>query len=460
MSINPFDNYPMSWKPVLQRGDKPIYIELADQLETDIANGVLRPGTQLPPQRELADFLNINVSTVSRAFRICTQKGLLLGTVGKGTFVAYDVATNIFSQPQVKQTHLIQLGSMVPETISQNEVTNLLKTMLSEPNASALFQYTQIVPEWQQKAAASLLLRAGCRAATERILTASGGQNAISCIFAGLFQPGDRIGTDPLIYPGIKSAAKLFGIQLVPIAQEHGEMSAEGIQYAIKNEHIKGLYVMPDFQNPTTHSMSDACREMIADISQKENIIVIEDGINSLLMETPMNAIATAAPNQTIYICSLSKTILPALRLAYISVPLGWKKKIEDALYAINLSQSTLLTELAARLIASGKMDALLARRRKGIMQRNELTDNILCDCTVWGNNKSLNRWLILPSGMTGEQFERLALQHGVFVYGSDRFVVGKEKTVEAARLAICAPNSLDELEQGLTILKTLLQGQ
>ena len=103
MSINSFDNYYMSWKPQLNRTNQPLYISLARQLENDIATGVLRPGTKLPPQRELADFLDINVSTVVRAFKLCSNKGLLTSTVGSGTYVAYDVVTNIFDTPAKKK---------------------------------------------------------------------------------------------------------------------------------------------------------------------------------------------------------------------------------------------------------------------------------------------------------------------------------------------------------------------
>lgn len=102
MSINSFDNYYMSWKPQLNRTNQPLYISLARQLENDIATGVLLPGTKLPPQRELADFLDINVSTVVRAFKLCSNKGLLTSTVGSGTYVAYDVVTNIFDTPAKK----------------------------------------------------------------------------------------------------------------------------------------------------------------------------------------------------------------------------------------------------------------------------------------------------------------------------------------------------------------------
>ena len=89
MPFNSFDNYPMSWKPAIDRNKKSLYLQLADKLEKDIVNGPLLPGTKLPPQRELADYLDINVSTVSKAFRVCELKGLLSSTIGRGTFKMY-----------------------------------------------------------------------------------------------------------------------------------------------------------------------------------------------------------------------------------------------------------------------------------------------------------------------------------------------------------------------------------
>ena len=67
-------------------------------------------------------------------------------------------------------------------------------------------------------------------------------------------------------------------------------------------------------------------------------------------------------------------------------------------------------------------------------------------------------RWYnAFSKGVTGLAFEKLARQHGVSVYGSERFAVGKEAPIAAARLAVCAPESPEELEQGLIILKQLL---
>lgn len=398
MPVNSFENYPMSWKPQLSPSKSPLYLALAEKLEQDIANGKLLPGTKLPPQRELADFLDLNVSTVSRAFKLCSNKGLLTSAVGSGTFVSYDVNTSTLILPEETESPLIELGSMMPETLPQKEAVDLLQKMLVEPEQKQLFQYQHHQINRYQKAAAQLLQRVGLFVEDPaRLLFANGGQNALAACFISLFHPGDRVGVDPLVYPGVKGAAKLFGIHLIPLRQKNGEISEEGLVAAYKNEGIKGIYVMPDLQNPTNHIMSSECRQMIAEKAIQWNLLIIEDGINSLLLDHPPLPIAALAPEHTVYILSLSKTILPALRLAYLSAPNAAAERLNHALYHLNLSQSTLLLELASRLIISGQLDHLFSTRRKSIIARNLLFDRILGGYSAAGNIHCISRWLSLP---------------------------------------------------------------
>ncbi len=451
MSVNSFDDYPMSWKPTLTRSDGPIYLELAQQLERDIESGALRPGTKLPPQRELADFLNINLSTVSRAFRLCSDGGLLTGSVGDGTYVSYSSLTRLTDAPR---TELIRLDAMTPETLEQSELVSVLRKMLAEPDHARLFQYELERPDWQREAAVRLLHRAGC--STENVLTAGGGQNAIAAVFASVLRRGDKLGVDPLTYPGVKSAAKLFGIQLVPIEQENGCMSEAGIRYAVKNDGVRALFIMPDYQNPTAHVMSTEQRQMIADIAIENDLLLIEDGICRLLSDG-LRSVHDLAPENTIFTLSLSKTLSPALRTAFIAAPERCLKPLDEALYGINLSQSALLGELTARFIASDKLEPLLARHAEGIERRNDLVDIILKDFTVRGDRHALCRWLVLPDGMSGAQFERAAASRGVCVYGGEHFAVGRSIPEAGARLAVCAPADLNELEKALTIIRDII---
>ncbi|WP_225427204.1 GntR family transcriptional regulator [Limosilactobacillus reuteri] len=66
MPINDFSHYQLTWYPDKNKLTRPIYKSLLDQLKSAIERGILTSGTKLPPQRELADYLDINFTTVTR----------------------------------------------------------------------------------------------------------------------------------------------------------------------------------------------------------------------------------------------------------------------------------------------------------------------------------------------------------------------------------------------------------
>ena len=458
MPVNSFDNYPMSWSPDFSQRTGPLYRVIAEKLEEDVLNGSLTPGTKLPPQRELADFLDINVSTISRAFKLCEQKGIICSTVGNGTFIASDAAANPFLLPEDGYLDIIELGPVFPAKNVNGMIVQQLKKMIAEPDFGDLFQYGQSGgTEWQKKSAAKLMKKTGYNVHPNQLLLANGAQNAITATLAALFQPGDRIGTDKFTYPGIKTAANMLGIRLIPIQQKNNEMTSDGILYACKNENIKGLYLISDMHNPTTHTMSEKCRKMIGQLAQQEKLIIIEDAIHSLLLEKPYAPIASYAPEHVIYISSLSKVVSPGLRLAFLAVPEAYKQKITKALYNLNISVPPVMAELVCRMINSGNIDKIIAMHRSENRQRNAIADLYLSPYKLLGRPEGIMRWLILPKDMTGEAFAAKAYQHGVRVYGAERFAVGTTKQVNAVRIAIAAPETHSQLTKGMEIIRNIL---
>ncbi|MFC7394203.1 PLP-dependent aminotransferase family protein [Scopulibacillus cellulosilyticus] len=457
MPINSFENYPMSWKPSIDKTKKPIYQVLAGQLEQDILDGVLLPGTKLPPQRELADYLDLNLSTISKAFKTCELKGLLSASVGSGTFVSYDALSNAYLLEDTKPK-LIEMGATLPDNASYEPLLLQLKSMLQETGYEKWFGYGRAGESlWQKDAAIKLIRRGGFETTVDHILFANGGQNAIAAALASLCKPGDRIGADHHTYPGLKTIAAMLSVQIVPIKSENYEMSPTSFEYACKNENIKGIYLIPDYHNPTASCMSVENRKAIATIAKKYNQFIIEDATYHLHKEKPLPAIASFAPEQVIYIASLSKSIAPGLRLAYIAVPSQFKEPISKALYNLNISVSPLLAELAARTIVSNQFEVLTRGHREQTIRRNQVVNRYLADYTCLGVETGIFRWLLLPGKMTGAEFETLAAQKGVQVYAAERFVVGNSCPERAVRLSVCATETLEELERGLMILKRLL---
>lgn len=458
MPVNSFDNYPMSWKPDLSNLAGPKYIALAEQLENDIKSGRLKAGTKLPPQRELADFLDLNLSTISKVYKLCGQKGLLSASVGNGTYVSSDAAADPVLLCGKEDSQIIEMGAIVPFVTSNLKVRQYTESLMKKPDALSLFSYGS--PEGtkrQREAGVTWLRKSGFDTDIEQIVLAAGGQNALMAVLGACFESNDKIGTETLTYTGVKTAAKLFGIHLLPVRSSHREMTEEGIRYAAQNENIKGLYVIPDYQNPTAHIMSLETRKMIAKVANEENLLVIEDGINNLLEENPMPPIASFAPEQTVYIASLSKTISPGLRTAFVHVPAKFHEKLVTTLYSMNISISPLLATVSAALIEDGAADEILAERRRGLAERNLIVDELLHGFVLPGGLTAPLRYVRLPEHFTGKSFEICAKQAGVEVYGAERFSVGNKIPEKAIRISVTTPPTLEVLTDGVKRLRALL---
>lgn len=459
MPVNSFQNYPMSWKPTLDAtNQKPIYIYLADTLEKDILSGKLTPGTKLPPQRELADYLDINLSTVTRAFKLCEQRGLICSVVGNGTYISSDAASNSLLMLNNPNQNIIEMGAILPNTEINKYVSSYLQDMSTEPDFYKLLQYGTIeYDDLQIHAAKKWLSYFSISSSKEQILFSTGSQNAIFAVLASLFQSGDRIATMPTTYPGLKVAAKILGIHLIPLHLENGKITKEVLTYACNTQNVKGFYFIPDFHNPTSELLSVSTRKLIADFCEKEKKPCIEDAIYSLFMPTPPAPICSFAPTQGIFISSTSKTLAPGLRLAVIHAPKALHSAIKGALYGMQIAPPALLMQLFTRILLSGRFDEIRKLRIKDVEERNRIFDEIIKDCENIGNSHSPIRWVTLSKQISPAQFEALALSHNLQIYGADRFTVGSEPIPNAIRISLISAQEMDVYQEGLEILQKLL---
>ena len=69
------------------RSGLPIYIQIVNQVQAQIASGILNPGDQLPTVRALAEELRVNFNTVARAYRILDEARIISTQQGRGTYI-------------------------------------------------------------------------------------------------------------------------------------------------------------------------------------------------------------------------------------------------------------------------------------------------------------------------------------------------------------------------------------
>ena len=110
------------------RSGLPIYTQIVNQVQAQIAGGILKPGDQLPTVRALAEELRINFNTVARAYRILDEARIISTQQGRGTFI-----TEI---PPPKVTERLRKESL--EALTQRYVSEAMRLEFSEDEISEM----------------------------------------------------------------------------------------------------------------------------------------------------------------------------------------------------------------------------------------------------------------------------------------------------------------------------------
>jgi DNA-binding transcriptional MocR family regulator len=447
------------WKPSIENNEKPLYIALADALESDISSGRLKPGEKLPPQRELADQLKVNLSTITRAFRLCELKGLISGVVGRGTFVSADAKVSLSMSSQDNFLNMIEMGQVLPLHCIDKDTGSMVKALLQDMDMEMLIRYSAPAGHcYHRMIGSEWLKKFNIDASADQILVTPGSQNALSICLLALFSPGDRIAVDSATYPGIKSLAALHGIRLVPIEMDEDGMIPQSLVNACKSEEIKGVYLMPEFQNPTTRSLMPGSREEIAAAVKKYDLALLEDDVYSFTGDRGSIPISALVPGQGVYIGGTAKLLGAGFRVSYVKAPDKYRTAMEKGILNTTWMASPITAELVSRLIESGKEEMILKRKREEAQRRNALANKILAGYDTAGRSCGFFQWLSLPGNWRGREFELALRESGVQVFCAEKFAVGSSPSPSAVRISLSGPDTMEELEKGLNAIKTLLQ--
>ncbi|WP_207302911.1 aminotransferase-like domain-containing protein [Bacilliculturomica massiliensis] len=429
MPINSFENYPMSWRPERSKLRSPVYRSLAENLERDIAEGRLRPGTKLPPQRELADYLDVNLSTITRAFRLCERKGLIYAIVGRGTFVSPRAT---LPEPSAGSDEYIELGVIRPYYCCNQIVADAAGEMLRSHNSDKLFEFDLTLGNaYHRSVAEKWLAGFGMNARTDDIVLTAGTQNALAISLMTLFEAGDKVITDEFTYPNFISLARQLRIQLVSVGADIGGMRPDLLERQCRQCDAKGIFLMPSCCNPTGIAMSPKRRKEIAGVIRERKLILIEDDTYGFLSDDSTAPLASLLPERAVYVHGLSKSLSAGLRIAYVVIPSSYRKAFLNTANNINLKIPLLNAELASRLISCGAAWEIIRRKREMSEERNRIFHRFFPMNAAGGptgaevSGRSFFQWLPLPRDCGGYPLEAQAKLQGVRILCSDRFAAG-----------------------------------
>jgi GntR family transcriptional regulator len=108
------------------RSQVPIYAQIAACVRRAIAAGTVKPGSKLPPSRDLARELDVNMHTVQRAYGELRDEGLLELRQGRGAIVA---SSHIESSARLHGLLHDLLAEADEQGLTTAELTRLMETM-------------------------------------------------------------------------------------------------------------------------------------------------------------------------------------------------------------------------------------------------------------------------------------------------------------------------------------------
>lgn len=434
-------------------GGRPIYLALVEALETAVRDGELQPGDQLPPQRAVADQLGIDFTTVTRAYGAARARGLVEGAVGRGTFVRRRAVDD--------EAGLVDLSMNLPPPPQGVSLAALLKetavAVLDRTDVATLMAYHAGPGAPGQRAAgAAWLAPVLGEIAPERIVVCPGAQSALTAVLTTLAKPGDRIVVEPLTYPGIIALAERLGVRLVACPVDDEGFLPEALERLCAEERPAAIYLVPSTRNPVATTMGLARRRAIAAIVGAGDAWLIEDDPYSRLFESPLPALAALAPQRTLHIATLSKTLTPGLRTAFLAAPHGpMAARITEALHATALMGSPLTTAVAVRWIRDGAAERILAGVRLEARARRAIAAELLP--AARGDAEGLHVWLDLPAGQDPAGLRALAAARGLALVTADAFAATPDAP-GGLRISLGGPAKASLLREALGNVAALLR--
>ncbi|MDI3326467.1 PLP-dependent aminotransferase family protein [Pontibacterium granulatum] len=427
------------------------YKQLVDQFAADIRSGELPPGTQLPTHRRLAAQHGIALVTASRVYAELEGMGLVSGETGRGTFVRETglPPNHGIDQPAMADG-VLDLNFNSPSLPGQTDLLrNALRKLASSGDLEALLHYQPHAGRKHERAIiAEHLKNRQLSVNAEQVLIVSGAQHGLATTVMGLMKPGDVVAVDALIYPGFKAVAEAQHLELAPIPfSEHGP-DLIALEQLCQARSVRAVYTMPTLHNPMGWVLGLAQRQLLIEIARQHDLIIIEDAAYAFHAEDPPPPIAALAPERTVYVSGISKSIATGLRVGFITAPPEWVPRIERAIRATTWNTPGLMTMLACRWIKDGTVNQLELEKREDARQRQAVARQVFRGMHYICHPSSYFLWLPLPEEVRADRIATALLNINISISTAEPFATG-EYIPHALRVALGSVG-IDQLDGAL----------
>ncbi len=390
-----------------------------------------------------------------------------------------DIAKNIATAPRRTKASVIREllkttnqpgiisfagGLPAPDHFPYDFVADAVKRIMDK-NGKVALQYgpTDGLPELKEEFIKFLKKHEGIDAKPENLIVTTASQQALDMVGRLFIDASDPVLVEKPSYMGALQVFRSYGAEFIGVKLEDDGISTVELEEKLQwlksqDEHYKFLYIVPDFQNPSGVTLSEAKRREVIRLSEQYNVAVIEDSpYRQIRFEGTAPKMLYRLDKEThncdniISLFTFSKTFAPGLRLGIILGNAQIIRKMEILKQSLDLCSSSLNQLIAAEFLKTGFFEKHIEVVKKDYKMKKEAMVGALKkympEGVTWTNPEGgLFLWVRLPEKMSADDMFQDALKENVaYVIGSAFHSDGSGKNTMRLNFSFATPQQIDE---------------
>ncbi|SEN86369.1 2-aminoadipate transaminase [Amphibacillus marinus] len=303
---------------------------------------------------------------------------------------------------------------------------------------------------------ATRMERKGIVRSAEDILITSGSQQAIDLFSRIMFNPGDVVLTENPTYLAALQVFASYEVTVIAVDSDQDGIIEADLVEKISQFKPKCIYVVPTFSNPDGKVWSLERREMLLEVARNEELVVMEDDpYGDIQFDPAAIPLSLAALDHecahVVYTSTISKTVVPAMRIGWITGPTPIIKLIAQAKQAADLHTNSISQHALSHLLTDYDLDQHIETIRTTYFERMQVMKKIIDEADIAGLSYIEPRggmffWLNLPDHMNPTELLKVAVEHGVaFVPGAPFYVGDGNPTTIRLNFTHATPDLIAE---------------
>lgn len=454
-------------EPLQKKGTDHLYLQVAEHIQQQILNEVLKIGDKLPSVRVLSRDKQLSMSTILQAYYHLEGKGLIESRPQSGYYVAFNPSrypkkiTKSTPNDDLKTKDVETIISEVYDDFTQQDV---VKFSLSVP-APALLplaklnkSLTQAIKElpangtsYEQLQGNELLRRQVARWAmgwggqleAGDLITTSGCMNAIAYCLMAITQPGDTIAVESPVYFGVLRFAQSIGLKVLelPTDPDTGVDPAD-LKKALQRHKIKACFLVTNFSNPTGYCMPDEQKAAIVKLLSQHGVPLIEDDLYGDVYfgkNRPKNCKSYDEEGLVLWCSSISKTLAPGYRVGWVAAG-KYTEKIKRLKLYHSITTATAQQAAIGTFLATGRYEHHLRQLRQTLHSNSlqfikAIGQYFPDDVKISNPTGGFILWLELNKNLDTYELYRRAMEHKISIAPGTMFTL-QERYQNCLRLS------------------------